>query len=299
MTTRRDLLRSAALIGTAGALTPLMTPHQAAAAGAGQRAQAAGPPAAGAAESPTAQGTKQESTYYTTEKVAAARRNIEDFAWAQELRDTAVAAADTFLAQGDDWLWHLVTGQRLPRSYAVNQFLGSPISGRDIYRTATTRGSPIHCTSRGRWSTRPYRRTPASPGSIPPTTSPPSTPAAWTSTALRPRARRPEPAGQRALPRTRTRLGCRRRLRLGRRRRQQVDVPRLLPPLVTCGIPRQTPRRPPSARHSPPAATPSSTPASHATPMPASSFSTGSRTSTRRWTRASTSVRTATCTPTG
>ena len=133
MTTRRDLLRSTALIGTAGVLTPLLAPDRAAAGGAGHRAQAAGPAAAGAAQSPTVQGTKEASTYYTAEKVAAARRNIEDFAWAQELRDTAVAAADTFIAKGDDWLWHLVTGQRLPRSYAVNQFLGSPISGRDIY----------------------------------------------------------------------------------------------------------------------------------------------------------------------
>ncbi|MBM7789469.1 heparinase II/III domain-containing protein [Tenggerimyces flavus] len=78
--------------------------------------------------------TKTASTFYTAEKVAAARRNIADFDWAQQVRDDARAAADPYVAKGDEWLWNLVTTQKLPRSYAVNQALGSPITGRDIYQ---------------------------------------------------------------------------------------------------------------------------------------------------------------------
>ncbi len=80
------------------------------------------------------QSTKTGSTFYTPEKVAAARRNIADFSWAQSLRDAAVNAADPLVAKGDEWLWSLVTTQKLPRGYAVNQALGSPITGLEIYK---------------------------------------------------------------------------------------------------------------------------------------------------------------------
>jgi hypothetical protein len=78
--------------------------------------------------------TKTAPTLYTPEMRDAARRNIADFAWARKLRDDAVAAAAPYLAKGDDWLWKLIPGQRVPRSYAVNQALGSPITGRNIYK---------------------------------------------------------------------------------------------------------------------------------------------------------------------
>ena len=78
--------------------------------------------------------TKTAPTLYTSEMVAAARRNITNFAWARKLRDDAVADADPYVAKGDDWLWKLISGQRVPRSYAVNQALGSPITGRNIYK---------------------------------------------------------------------------------------------------------------------------------------------------------------------
>lgn len=77
---------------------------------------------------------KQASTYYTPERVAAARRNIADFAWARELRDTAVELADRIVEGGDEWLWSLVPGQTLPRSINVNYVLGSPVTGKDVYQ---------------------------------------------------------------------------------------------------------------------------------------------------------------------
>ncbi|HEX2186413.1 MAG TPA: hypothetical protein VHN78_12995, partial [Chloroflexota bacterium] len=73
------------------------------------------------------------STFYTTPKVEAARRNIARYDWARTLQAQATSAADRYVAKGDDWLWSLVTGQRLPRSYAVNQLLGSPITGTEIF----------------------------------------------------------------------------------------------------------------------------------------------------------------------
>jgi hypothetical protein len=89
--------------------------------------------AAFAAESAT-HAVKTASTYYTAEKVAAARRNIEQYDWARALRDQAVSAAEQYLAKGDEWLWSAVPSQQVPRGYAVNQFLGSPITGRDIFQ---------------------------------------------------------------------------------------------------------------------------------------------------------------------
>ncbi|MFW6600072.1 heparinase II/III domain-containing protein [Propionibacteriaceae bacterium Y2011] len=77
---------------------------------------------------------KTRSTLYTPEEVAAARENVGKFAWAQELRDAAVAKAAPLLAQTDDWLWSSITSQGLPRSYAVNQDLGSPITGTEYYK---------------------------------------------------------------------------------------------------------------------------------------------------------------------
>jgi hypothetical protein len=75
---------------------------------------------------------KTRATYYTAEKAAAARRNVERYAWAAKLRDDAVEEAERYLANGLDFLWESVTAQTLPRSYGVNQLLGSPITGREI-----------------------------------------------------------------------------------------------------------------------------------------------------------------------
>ncbi|TMV50053.1 hypothetical protein FE783_10840 [Paenibacillus mesophilus] len=77
---------------------------------------------------------KTRATYYTPQKVAAARQNVLKFDWAKSLSDAAVNKADKCLANGLDFLWESVTAQTLPRSYGVNQVLGSPITGRDVDR---------------------------------------------------------------------------------------------------------------------------------------------------------------------
>ncbi|GAA2756730.1 heparinase II/III domain-containing protein [Actinopolymorpha rutila] len=136
---RRDVLRLAAFgavgaVGAVGVLSPLSRPARADAA----LATTGGPGAAAVAMTLTAStltpSTKAGSTYYTPEKVAAVRRNIAAYDWGARLRDNAVAAAKPYLDKGDEWLWNLVTCQRLPRSYAVNQTLGSPVTGKDIFR---------------------------------------------------------------------------------------------------------------------------------------------------------------------
>ncbi|SDS62394.1 heparinase II/III domain-containing protein [Actinopolymorpha singaporensis] len=124
---RRDVLRYGMLLGTAAMLPPLV-PDPAAATTVLAAPTVA--PALALADVPT----KAKPTIYTDEMVAAARRNVEQYDWAKEARDAAVAKAEPLLAKGDDWLWKLVTGQGLPRSYAVNQDLGSPVTGKDIYR---------------------------------------------------------------------------------------------------------------------------------------------------------------------
>ncbi len=119
---RRSILRGAVLAGTAVAAPSVLAP-----------AQAAGSPTSTA--TPLAvDPIKTAPTVYTTERVAAARANVAAYAWAQQLRDTAVSTASRLLGMGDEWIWSVVTTQGLPRSYAVNQLLGSPITGTEIYQ---------------------------------------------------------------------------------------------------------------------------------------------------------------------
>ncbi|MDF2714521.1 MAG: bacterial Ig-like protein [Paenibacillus sp.] len=75
---------------------------------------------------------KKRSTLYTEAKIANARANVRKFDWAKQLRDDVVAKADRFLAAGYDSLWRSVPPQTLPRSYAVNQQAGSPVTGNKI-----------------------------------------------------------------------------------------------------------------------------------------------------------------------
>lgn len=75
---------------------------------------------------------KTRPTVYTEEKVLGARENIENFDWAKAERDAAVESADRYLRNGLDFLWNIVPPQSLPRSYGVNQIVGSPITGREI-----------------------------------------------------------------------------------------------------------------------------------------------------------------------
>lgn len=75
---------------------------------------------------------KTRSTYYTPEKVANARSNADRYGWADSIRDGAAASADPFVELGYDFLWNIVPPQTLPRSYGVNQVMGSPVTGREI-----------------------------------------------------------------------------------------------------------------------------------------------------------------------
>lgn len=77
---------------------------------------------------------KTRATYYSPDKVAAARQNVRRYGWAAKLRDEAVAKAERSLAAGLDALWEAVPAQSIPRSYGVNQVLGSPITGREVDR---------------------------------------------------------------------------------------------------------------------------------------------------------------------
>lgn len=75
---------------------------------------------------------KSRSTYFTPEKVAAARQNVQKYEWAQLQRDAVVANAEAYVSQDWETLWNLVSSPTLPRSYAVNQKMGSPVTGKEI-----------------------------------------------------------------------------------------------------------------------------------------------------------------------
>lgn len=77
---------------------------------------------------------KTGSTIYTPERVANARRNIERYDWAKEIRDKAVAAANVYARQTDDFLWALIPPNEIPRSIEVNVDRGCPRCGRQIDR---------------------------------------------------------------------------------------------------------------------------------------------------------------------
>jgi len=124
---RRALLRATALTGVAGAAGKLLSGFGGPALAATRVASQDIP------HDPAASPVKTAPTFYTPEKVEAARRNVATYDWAAKLRDAAVEAARPFVEADDQWLWDLVTTQGLPRSYAVNQDAGSPITGQAIY----------------------------------------------------------------------------------------------------------------------------------------------------------------------
>ena len=79
--------------------------------------------------------------YYTAEKVANLRANVEKFDWAAAQRDAAVKRAERWLALSEDDLWGLVPCQNLPRAIDVtmtkmpggNLRLGCLECGDDIF----------------------------------------------------------------------------------------------------------------------------------------------------------------------
>lgn len=66
---------------------------------------------------------KMKQSYYTEEKLAAARKNIQNYSWAKEIKDAAVAKAEKFVDL-DEKLWNFVTSQDLPRSFKVGYWNG-------------------------------------------------------------------------------------------------------------------------------------------------------------------------------
>ena len=62
---------------------------------------------------------KTERTYYTEEKVAAARENIQKYSWAKSKKDTAVATAERYLSLSMEDIWKIVPADTIPRSIEV------------------------------------------------------------------------------------------------------------------------------------------------------------------------------------
>lgn len=89
---------------------------------------------------PDGEHKKTRSTFYTPEKVANARQNVDRYDWAKEMRDSAVQDAEHYLQYGVGRLWSMVTPQSLPRSFAVNLELGSPITGKEFNEKYGYRG---------------------------------------------------------------------------------------------------------------------------------------------------------------
>jgi hypothetical protein len=80
--------------------------------------------------------TKTRRTIYTDDRIRNARASIERYDWARAERDAVVSRADAFLdAYTMEEVWHLVTGQQVPRASAVDaeRRIGSPTHGPDIY----------------------------------------------------------------------------------------------------------------------------------------------------------------------
>ncbi len=86
--------------------------------------------------------------FYSAERIANARRNVEQYAWAGELRAEAVARAEPWRVKSDDELWSMVPGQDLPRTIDVT-LTRSP--------GGTTRSGCLTCgTKIDRFGSYPY-----------------------------------------------------------------------------------------------------------------------------------------------
>lgn len=114
--TRRTLFRVAAAAGVGAALPIAAHTHN-------------------AAHADPLPPVKTAPTFYTSAKVTAIRANVTNYDWAQELRDTAIAKAQSFLDGGDAWIWSLVGSQKVPRCWKVTEITPaqptsrSPVNG--------------------------------------------------------------------------------------------------------------------------------------------------------------------------
>jgi len=91
---------------------------------------------------------KEGPTYFTPERVAIARSNVEKYDWARKLKEKILkrgdpygyytgkdkyTAADTFAAQSDEFMWLLQPPTAIPRIYRpANKRNGCPIHGKAI-----------------------------------------------------------------------------------------------------------------------------------------------------------------------
>nr|MBQ4318867.1 hypothetical protein [Clostridia bacterium] len=77
------------------------------------------------AHSAAAEPLKKRATFYTEEKLANMRENVEKYVWARTTVNNAVEKADFYL---DNYslkeLWELIPSQHVYRSYGVNQTYG-------------------------------------------------------------------------------------------------------------------------------------------------------------------------------
>ncbi len=80
--------------------------------------------------------TKTGRTYYTAERMAAMRENVERYQWARNDRANIIQRADRWLEYSDDELRMMVPPPELPRSPYVRE-TGCPEHGLDIRRFGT------------------------------------------------------------------------------------------------------------------------------------------------------------------
>ncbi|MDF2718617.1 MAG: bacterial Ig-like protein [Paenibacillus sp.] len=78
--------------------------------------------------------SKTRRTYYTDEKLAAARENVQLYDWAAALRNSVLAKADAYVALGYDNLWKLV-----PLTWRSATTIYGSLSRRKRFRAATIR----------------------------------------------------------------------------------------------------------------------------------------------------------------
>ena len=79
--------------------------------------------------SPHAAG-QPRSNYYTAEKRQAVQDNVKMYKWARDERDASIRRAQKYIDLSYEELWSMITTQALPRSYDVNEELGSVIGGQ-------------------------------------------------------------------------------------------------------------------------------------------------------------------------
>ncbi|MEA4832999.1 MAG: heparinase II/III family protein [Oscillospiraceae bacterium] len=85
-----------------------------------------------AASAESAEPLKKRATYFTTEKVANARKNAAEISWASSILSSAKAEADKYIGFTYSEIWDYVPSQEIHRSYAVNQPKGCLNCGLDI-----------------------------------------------------------------------------------------------------------------------------------------------------------------------